>query len=296
MLGKSSKRYKRNQADSKIQQREPKPMTANIEILCVGNELLIGKTLNTNASWIGKKATNLGANVKRITVVQDIVEEIAKVICEAIERKPQFIVITGGLGPTFDDKTLEGVAKALNRKMKVNEQALAMVKARYSEYAKKRNLPQGEMTPARIKMATFPQETEPVANPVGTAPAMRVEVDKTVLFALPGVPLEMEAIFNRTVMPLLKEAVGDRVFCEKSMFLENIMESQLAPLIDKVMSANSGVYIKSHPMGAENNPHIEIHLTATAKKQETPTEMVKKAMLQLASLVEENGGKATFEK
>ena len=241
-----------------------------MEIICVGNELLIGKTVNTNAHWMGKQATNLGVNVKRITVVQDVVEEIAKVICEALERKPQFIVTTGGLGPTFDDKTLQGVAKALNRKMEVNQQALAMVKARYVEYAKKRNLPTGEMTPARVKMATLPEKTEPVTNPVGTAPGMRVDLDETVLFALPGVPSEMEAIFTQTIAPLLKEAVGDRVFCEKSMFLENIMESQLAPLIDKVMSANEGVYIKSHPMGAENEPHIEIHLTTAAKKKEKP--------------------------
>ncbi len=263
-----------------------------MEIICVGNELLIGKTVNTNATWIGKQATNLGANVKRITVGQDIVVEIAKIICEALARKPQFIVTTGGLGPTFDDKTLQGVATALNRKMEVNEKAYAMVKARYIEYARKRGLPQGEMTPARIKMATLPQNTEPIVNPVGTAPGMRAELDKTVLFALPGVPSEMEAIFTQTVMPLLKVAVGDRVFCEQNMFLENIMESQLAPLIDKVMTANEGVYIKSHPLGAENRPQIEIHMTVAAKKEEAPMEMLKRATLQLASLVDENGGKA----
>ena len=103
-------------------------MTVDIEIICAGNELLIGKILNTNAHWLGKQATNLGANVKRITVVQDIVDETAKVIHEAIERKPQFIIMTGGLGPTFDDKTLESIAKALNRKLEVNQKALAIVK------------------------------------------------------------------------------------------------------------------------------------------------------------------------
>ena len=266
-------------------------MTVDMEIICVGNELLIGKTLNTNAYWMGKQATSLGVNVKRITVVQDIVEEIAKAICEALARKPQFIVTSGGLGPTFDDKTLEGVAKAFDRKLEVNQKALAMVKTRYVEYAKKRNLPQNGMTPARLKMATLPQKTEPVNNPVGTAPGVRVETDETVLFALPGVPSEMEAIFTQTIVPLLKEAVGDRVFCERSMFLEDIMESNLAPLIDKVMNANPGVYIKSHPMGAENKPSIEIHLTIAAKKEENPGEMLAKAMQDLAGLAEVNGGK-----
>ena len=268
----------------------------DMELICIGNELLIGKTLNTNAFWICKQATNLGVNVKRITVVQDIVEEIAKAICEAQKRKPQFIVTTGGLGPTFDDKTLQGVAKALNRKLEVNAEALAMVKAKYSAYVKKRNLPQGELTPARVKMATFPARTAPVINPVGTAPAMRADLDGTVLFALPGVPSEMEAIFVQTVAPLLAKAVGDRVFCERSMFLEDIMESTLAPFIDRVMAANEGVYIKSHPLGAENKPNIEIHMTTAAKAEEKPAERLQRAMLQLASLVEENSGKTAFEK
>ena len=70
----------------------------------------------------------------------------------------------------------------------------------------------------------------------------------------------------------------------------------LAPLIDKVMTANEGVYIKSHPMGAENKPNIEIHLTVAVKEEEAPMEMLKRAMFQLASLVEENGGKAFFRR
>ena len=139
----------------------------------------------------------------------------------------------------------------------------------------------GEMTPARVKMATLPEGTEPVTNPVGTAPGMRADLDGTVLFALPGVPSEMEAIFTETVAPLLKAAVGDRVFCERSMFLEDIMESQLAPLIDTVMTANGGVYIKSHPMGAENKPHIEIHLTITAKEKKNPWKSWQKRCVSL---------------
>src|SRR5208283_621337 len=271
-------------------------MTIDIEIICVGNELLIGKVVNTNAHWLGKQATNLGANVKRITVVEDIVEEIAKVICEAIERKPQFIITTGGLGPTFDDKTLQGIANAVNRKLEINQRALAMVKKKCEEYARKRQLSIIiELTPPRVKMATLPEKTEPINNPIGTAPGVRVDLEGTILFALPGVPSEMEAIFTETMAPLLKQAVGDRVFCEKSMFVDNMMESYLAPLIDKVMSANKGVYIKSHPRGVENKPHIEIHLTVAAKAEEKPMEMLEKAIKQLSILVEANGGKVSVE-
>jgi nicotinamide-nucleotide amidase len=277
-------------------------MTTDVEIICVGNELLIGKILNTNAQWLGKQATNLGANVKRITIVQDIVDDIATIIRETIGRKPQFIITTGGLGPTFDDKTLEGITKALKYKLEVNRKALAMIKEKFEEYARKRHLSSPiELTPARVKMATLPEKTEPIKNPVGTAPGVRVDLEGTVLFALPGVPSEMEAIFTETIMPLLKKAIGDRVFCERSMFVDNMGESYLAPLIDKVMGDNDGVYIKSHVYTkshlkhVEHMPHIEIHLTVGAEGKEKPAEMLLKAVKELTILVEANGGIAFLE-
>ncbi len=167
-----------------------------------------------------------------------------------------------------------------------------MVKEKCEEYARKSQLSTIiELTPPRVKMATLPEKTEPINNPIGTAPGVRVDLGGTVLFALPGVPSEMEAIFTETIAPLLKQAVGDRVFCERSMILDNMMESHLAPLIDKAMSANKGVYIKSHPMSVGNKPHIEIHLTIAAKAKEKQMEMLEKALRQLSILVEENGGK-----
>lgn len=195
-------------------------MTVNVEILCIGNELLIGKIPNTNAHWLAKQATELGVGVKRITVIQDTIEEIAKAIQEATARKPQFIITTGGLGPTFDDKTFQGIAKALNQKLTVNPQALEMVRAKCVEYAKKRHLPtEIEMTTPRVKMAMFPEKTTPVTNPIGTAPALRADLDGLVLFALPGVSAEMEAIFNQTIAPLIKATAGQSVFCQRSVFV-----------------------------------------------------------------------------
>ncbi|MGB9853532.1 MAG: molybdopterin-binding protein, partial [Candidatus Bathyarchaeales archaeon] len=147
-------------------------MSVQIEIVCIGNELLIGKTLNTNAQWLAKRATSLGITVKRITVVGDEVEEIANAIREALQRKPRFLITTGGLGPTFDDKTLEGIAKALNRKLELNQKALQMVKEKYEAYAKAGKIEEVEMTPHRVKMAMLPEGAEPLQNPVGTAPGV----------------------------------------------------------------------------------------------------------------------------
>jgi nicotinamide-nucleotide amidase len=266
-------------------------MASDIEIICIGNELLIGKVKDTNAHYLAKQITKLGANIKRITVIQDNVEEIAKTINEAIARKPRFIITTGGLGPTFDDKTLQGIAKALNCKLEVNSKALGMVKQKSIEYAKKCGLSMEiEMTPPRVKMATLPEKTEVVNNPIGTAPGVRVNVHRTILFALPGVPVEMEAIFEEAIGPLIKQAVGDDVFCERSIFADNIIESRLAPLIDKVMSDNIGVYIKSYPMRIENRPHVELHLTIVSSQEQKPNEKLAKTVKEVVRLIEANGG------
>ncbi len=266
-------------------------MAVEVEIICIGNELLIGKIENTNAHWLGTQATALGANVKRVTVIQDIIEEIASTINEAIARKPSFIITTGGLGPTFDDKTFQGIAQALNQKLVVNQEALKTVMTKCIEYAKKRQLPIDiEETPPRVKMATFPQNTEPVVNPVGTAPGLRVKVGCTILYATPGVPREMESIFNQTIAPAIKEAVGSGVFCQRSVFVEEIYESRLAPLIDRVMADNAGVYVKSHPLVSENKPRVELHLTMVGTQVAQPDKLLAKAAEQLSNLIRQCGG------
>jgi nicotinamide-nucleotide amidase len=271
-------------------------MTVDLEIICIGNELLIGKVKDTNAHYLAKQATKLGANVKRVTVVQDTIHEISSSVWEAVARKPQIIVTTGGLGPTFDDKTLQGIAKAFNRKLEINSEALEMVKEKCLQYAKKHELStEIELTQPRVKMATLPQKTEVVNNPVGTAPGIRVEVLGTVLFALPGVPVEMEAMFNETIAPLIKQAVGSSLFCERSIFAHNIIESRLAPIIDKVMSDNEEVYIKSHPVRTESKPHVELHLTLVASQEQKPFEKLAKAAKELARLIEVEGGSVTIE-
>jgi len=271
-------------------------MKRQIEIICIGNELLIGKTLNTNARWLAKRATSLGVMVQRITIVGDEINEIAKALREAMQRKPKFIMTTGGLGPTFDDKTLEGIAKALNHKLEVNEKALKMVKKKYETYFKEGKMEKVELTPARVKMATLPERAEPLPNPIGTAPGVMIKVEETFLIALPGVPPEMEAIFEESVVPLFRKEAGEITFFETSIYADGIMESALAPLIDKVMHDNLYVYIKSHPRGEEKKPHIEIHFSTTTKNSKTAKNRLGKTIIQLSELVQKNGGKIKLKK
>lgn len=276
-------------------------MTTQMEVICVGNELLIGKTLNTNAYWIAKRATSLGVIVKRITIVSDDVDEIAHSLLEALARKPRFIVTTGGLGPTFDDITFEGIAKGLDRRLQINTKALQMIKEKYATFHREEKTENAELTPPRIKMATLPEETEPLFNPVGTAPGMMAALKDTFLIALPGVPPEMEAIFDTSVAPMLRKEAGKSAFFEVSIFARNIMESNLAPLIDRAMHDNPYVYIKSHvfvkslPKTEGQKAQIELHFSTTTENHGIAKERLGKAVIQLSDLIERSGGKVGMQ-
>lgn len=274
-------------------------MKVEVEIICVGNELLIGKTLNTNSHWIAGRTTALGANVRRITVASDDVDEIASSIREALRRKPRFIITTGGLGPTFDDKTLEGIAKGLAKEFEVNEKALELVRSKYEALVREGRIDKVELTPSRVKMATFPKGGKPLNNPVGTAPGMLAEAGKTTVIALPGVPPEMEAIFDGSVAPLLKGATDGSAFYEASLYVEGIMESSLAPLIDRTMHDNPLVYVKSHVYVKSRaqvegkKSHIELHFSTTSEDPNTGKTCLEKAILQLSELVRSNDGEVS---
>ncbi len=266
-------------------------LAASIEIICVGNELLIGKTLNTNAHWLAKRVTSLGLSIRRIIVVGDDVNEISDVINEAIQRNPDFILTSGGLGPTFDDVTLEGLAKGLGRRLEKNDEALRMVGEKYRKYVEEGRMKRVELTPPRVKMAKLPQGAEPLPNPVGTAPGVLVATDNLTIVALPGVPSEMKAIFDASALPILKKAAGDTIFFETSIEATGVMESELAPFIARVMHDNPYVYIKSHPKGEERIHRIEFHLSTTAKDAKVARKRVGKALLQLSETIVERGGR-----
>jgi len=266
-------------------------MARFVEIVCIGTELLIGKTLNTNAQWLAKRVTSLGLSVRRITNIGDDINEMSSALREAIQRDPRFLITTGGLGPTFDDKTLEGLAKALECKLEIKNEALKMVEEKYRKYAEEGRMEKAELTPPRVKMARLPQGAKPLFNPVGTAPGVVMEREGATIVALPGVPSEMKAIFEESVLPLLRQAAGDATFFETSMEATGVMESVVAPLIDEVMHDNPYVYVKSHPKGSEKVPRIEFHLSTTARESGVARTRVSRALVQLSELLQGKGGK-----
>jgi len=227
------------------------------EIVAIGNELLIGKTLDTNSHWLAAQISKLGGELRRVTTVGDRYEEIAEAIRDALSRRPDFLLCLGGLGPTHDDITLSSMARMLRRRLVLNREAFELLRRRYLA-----RFGSGvKLTPPRIKMARFPEGAVPLPNPVGTAPAPCLKVRRTTLIALPGVPKEMRAIFRSSVAPMIKRLGGSRRFYEQSLILIGIPESSVSPMIDQVMRKHGDIYIKSHPRGIEKTgaARIELH-------------------------------------
>jgi len=264
-----------------------------IEIICVGNELLIGMVVNTNSQWLSRRITALGLSVNRITTIGDDVDQIAQALREALKRKPQFVFMTGGLGPTFDDKTLEGTAKALKLPLQTHDKALKLVRQTYRRYEEEGRIEKEvELTPPRMKMAKLPKGAEPLPNPVGTAPGVQLRHEGTTVIALPGVPTEMKAIFDESVMPVLRRVAGNLTFYETSIDVTGVMESEIAPLIDRTMHDSPYVYIKSHPSHTgEGKPRLALHLSTTASDSTTAKNRVGKALMQITELIQTKGGK-----
>ena len=231
-----------------------KSLTA--EIISVGNELLIGHTLDTNSHWIAKYFTKFGWALQRITVLRDSLPAINDGARGALRRKPDLLITIGGLGPTHDDMTLRGVALALDKRLVLNPAAFAMVKARYSALEASTGL-----TRFRRKMATLPEGAQPLPNPVGTAPGVTINVGTTRLVSLPGVPSEMRAIFTGSVIPMLRASKGQAPE-QVSIGLVGIIESALAPALDRTRKAFPGLYFKSHPRGREGGIRslIQLHV------------------------------------
>ena len=218
---------------------------ARVEMIAVGRELLIGRTLNTNAHWVGARLASMGTMLAAVATVDDDLGEISSMFTQALGRRPDFLVVVGGLGPTPDDMTLKGVARGTGRPVRTNGAAMDMIKAHYA----RRGLAGIELTPARRKMAMLPATAVPVVNPLGTAPGARLESGGAVVFCLPGVPEEMKRMFRDSVEPEVRARLGVLHRGRASLDVSGVFESDMAPLIAEELRRHPGAYVKSHPKG-----------------------------------------------
>jgi len=264
-----------------------------VEMLAVGKELLIGRTLNTNAQWLGRRLGRKGTLLAEITTVDDDLSEIAAGLKGCLGRRADFVIVVGGLGPTPDDMTLKRISKGMGSALRLNREALSLIREHYAQ----RNLSSVKMTPARKKMATLPVGAKPVRNEVGTAPGVRLELEGTTVFCLPGVPSEMKDIFLRSVESEIATKLGKLYRKYISLKIEGIYESALAPMIESELRRHPGAYIKSHPRGVkEGKSRIELDVAMVSKSRKDAADSVVQVVREIKSKIESVGAAVVSER
>lgn len=172
------------------------------EIVMTGSELLLGEIVDTNATMIAKMLRNIGLDLYYKTTVGDNEERITQVLNLALDRSP-VVITSGGLGPTVDDVTRQGVANATGRKLVYSTELEAQIAARFRSFGR-------EMAENNKRQAYIPAGALPLPNPIGTAPCFLSEDTRGrgFIISLPGVPRELEYMMTHTVVPLLVERMG----------------------------------------------------------------------------------------
>jgi molybdopterin-biosynthesis enzyme MoeA-like protein len=231
-----------------------------VEIVSAGNEVLIGDVLDTNTNWLCLKITARGGLVRRTVMLRDDVAAIAAEIRGALARRPAILFTVGGLGPTSDDRTLEGVALGLGVQLELHPEAERLVAAKYAEFHALGHVPFPEMNASRRKMARLPAGAEPIANPVGGAPGVVRVCGDTTIVSLPGVPGELRAIFEDSFESLFGNLFGPAYYEERSLIVATQDESAIA---DQLASAEAGfpeVYVKSRAkqLGSARVTHVTL--------------------------------------
>ncbi|MFX1448981.1 MAG: molybdopterin-binding protein [Promethearchaeota archaeon] len=258
----------------------------DIEILVIGNEILIGKTLDTNSNWMAKRIVQYGHQLKRITAIEDDVQVISRTLQTILERKPDILITTGGLGPTFDDMTLEGIAMGLNRELELNQHAYNSIKRAYDNAHRRGILKLEGMTKEREKMSYLPQGSIPLPNIRGTAPGVKLIEAQTSIFVLPGVPTEMKAMFLNVIKPILREKRGK--FIEKGLIFTGIGESQIAPYTTELEKKYPQLWIKTHP---KIGLSLEVEISITGFNVENGDEIAEQALDEIRQIILDLNGK-----
>ncbi len=168
-----------------------------VDILSIGDELLIGQTVNTNASWLGMKSNQMGMQVRRVIAIPDNREAIVREI-ETSLREAQVTFVTGGLGPTKDDITKKTIAEFFDDELVRDMDTYQRVQAFFA----KRNLPLLESNDGQ---SMVPSKCKVIPNYQGTAPGMWMEQNGHVMISMPGVPYEMQSMVEETILPLIQK-------------------------------------------------------------------------------------------
>jgi nicotinamide-nucleotide amidase len=201
------------------------------ELISIGDELLIGQTINTNVAWIGMELSLMGISVKRSVVIHDQEDDIVEALDEAFSRA-DLIILTGGLGPTKDDITKKVLCSYFNTELEINAKVLERVESFFKALDR-------EMLDTNIAQAALPKSCVVLDNLEGTASGMWFEKEGRVLISLPGVPYEMKAILKNEGFPRIQQVFKFESIYHQSRMLQGIGESTFA---DKMKDWEQRIY------------------------------------------------------
>ncbi len=199
------------------------------EIITIGDELLIGQTIDTNSAWMGSEMSQIGFDIWRRTSIHDNRQDILNALKEVTGRS-EVVLITGGLGPTSDDITKQTLCEFFNTRLVLSSEVLLMIE----EMMQRRKFP---MNDNNRRQAEVPESCRVLKNAIGTAPGMWFEKDGTILISMPGVPHEMKYIMNEHVLPELNKRFTSQVIIHRNIMTYGESEARLAELLTDFESA-----------------------------------------------------------
>ena len=202
-----------------------------VYLLSCGDELLFGHTVDTNAAWLAEQCTLLGWRIVGHRTVGDVTPDIIAAFLEA-SANADVVILTGGLGPTQDDRTRQALAHALGVDLVEDPDALAEIQDRFKRF----NRPMGDIN--RVQ-ALIPRGSDRIVNPNGTAPGIQSTLRGAKIFCMPGVPREMREMFKQTIAPVLRDAPGRTHEVMRRLHLCGRGESEIGTAIHHLMRERS---------------------------------------------------------
>lgn len=214
-------------------------------ILSIGRELLLGQTVDTNAAWLSAYASGIGYRMRRFMVIDDDLDSIISALRQ-LTADSDVLLVTGGLGPTPDDLTREGLARASGVELVYHEELMEQVRARFARFGR-------PVTESNRAQAFLPAGAAALVNTCGTAPGVDCKIGRCAVFAMPGVPSEMKVMFESGVLPQMRAACSGQVRYMKRFHIHGVGEGRvgeaikdaapLSPACDLGTMVNGGIVI-----------------------------------------------------
>jgi nicotinamide-nucleotide amidase len=232
------------------------------EVIGIGTEILLGQIANTNAQWMSQRLAEIGVDVLHHQVIGDNVGRIAEAVRLALSRA-DVVLVTGGLGPTGDDVTRQGLAEALGLRLERRSEIEAFLREKFRRMGR-------EMPESNLVQADVPEGARYLLPERGTAPGLVVEAEGRRLYAVPGVPAEMREMLEGVVLPEIRAVVGPAGIVSRVLKVVGVAEAKVGELLDDLFLASTNPTVAYLASAGE----VRVRLTAKATTPEEAAAMI----------------------